>query len=183
MKLIAVLGSNRPHSVSTQLAERVMEGAKDAGCEVIVYNINELNVKGCEGCGVCRKKGVDCIVKDDLQDYFKELHTCDALLVTSPNYCSQVTGPMITFMNRHYCLSNADRTSRLASGKKLIGIFAQGAPEEMDRYQQNYDWYLRNFQRHMELIGKIVVGGNSDLSADGKIMTEAYELGRSIGKQ
>lgn len=183
MKLVAVLGSNRPHSVSTQIAERVMDGAKDAGCEVVIYNANEMDLRGCKGCGVCRRKGTDCVIQDDMINYFKDLHSCDALLVTSPNYCCQVTGPMITFMNRHYCMSKPDRTSRLEPGKKLVGIFAQGAPEEMKKYDENYDWYLSIFQRHMDLIGKIVAGGNSDLTKDGKIMTEAYKLGLSMGKQ
>ncbi|MGN0294469.1 MAG: flavodoxin family protein [Lachnospiraceae bacterium] len=182
MKLVAVLGSSRPNAVSTKIAERVMKGAEDAGCEVVVFHANDMNMKGCRGCDSCRRNGTDCVIQDDMQAYFSQLHTCDALLLTAPNYCSQVAGPMITFMNRHYCMSKPDHTSRLEPGKKLIGIFAQGAPEGIERYEAVYDWYLSIFERHMEPAGKIVAGGNSDLSENGRIMTEAYELGRRIAE-
>ncbi|MDD7389063.1 MAG: flavodoxin family protein [Lachnospiraceae bacterium] len=183
MKLVAVLGSSRPDAVSTKIAECVMKSAEEAGCEVVVFHANDMNMKGCRGCNACRKNGTDCVMKDDMQQYFRELHTCDALLLTAPNYCSQVAGPMITFMNRHYCMSKPDHTSRLEPGKKLIGIFSQGAPEGIDRYEANYDWYLSIFERHMELTGKIVAGGNSDLSENGSIMTKARQLGRRIAEE
>lgn len=177
MKLIAMLGSSRKDSVTEKLAEKVMEGVKDAGGEVVVYHVNDRNIKGCRGCGACRKKGTDCVLNDDMKEYFEELRSADALLVSSPNYFSQVTGPMITFMNRHYCLSNPDHTSRLEPGKKLVGVFAQGAPEGMAKYEEHYDWYLSVFARHMELAGKLVAGGNSDLEA---LMKEAYETGKNL---
>ena len=180
MKLIAVLGSARQDSVSGKVAQRIIDGASEQGVETVIYHVNDMELKGCRGCGACRKNGTDCVIQDDMQQYYKDLHTCDVLLVASPNYYSQITGPMITFLNRHYCMSGADSQSRLEPGKKVIGVFSQGAPEEMKRYDSAYDWYLSCFQRHMELAGKIVAGGNSDLSEGGKIMTEAYELGKSL---
>lgn len=180
MKLVAVLGSARNNSVSNKIARKVIEGAEAKSFQTAVYHVNDMSIKGCRGCGACRKNGTDCIIQDDMQQYYKELRECDVLLVASPNYYSQITGPMITFLNRHYCMTGADANSRLGSGKKIVGIFAQGAPQEMKRYEENYDWYLSCFQRHMELAGKIVAGGNSDLSAGGKIMTEAYELGKTL---
>ena len=86
-----------------------------------------MRVRGCQGCRACKQKGIDCVVKDDLTPYWEDLHTCDALLVSSPNYASTVTGPMITYMNRHYCLLDENWQPRIKPGIKLIGVFAQGA--------------------------------------------------------
>lgn len=177
-KLVVMLGSPNPNSISEKVAMEFVKGAEEAGYTAKIYNIDNLNVKGCKGCGSCRKNDIDCVIDDDLKAYFKDLHSCDALLVTAPNYYSQIAGPMITFMNRHYCLNRADKTSRLESGKKLAGIFAQGAPEDYPKYPATYDWYLGTFaSKGMENVGKIIVGGNSDLE---KKCQEAYELGKSL---
>ena len=59
--LLAVLGSTRPGSTSHQVANQVIAGAKSAGYQVVEYHINELDFKGCLGCGACRKMDRDCI--------------------------------------------------------------------------------------------------------------------------
>ena len=181
MKITAVLGSPREASISTKLAMRAIEGARNAGHKVKIYRVNEMELLGCHGCGCCRKYDTDCVIEDDMEEYFQDLRESGALLITSPNYYSQIAGPMITFMNRHYCLSDKDRRPRIQPGIKLIGIFAQGAPADYEKYQANYDWYLSTFTgKDMELTGKIIAGGDSDVSDDGEIMKKAYQLGKSL---
>ena len=181
MKITAVLGSARENSVSTRIAKKALQGAREAGHEVRLYHIQDMEVMGCQGCGCCRKHNTDCVIEDDMESYFQDLRESGALIVTSPNYYSQIAGPMITFMNRHYCLSDKERKSRLQPGVKLIGIFAQGAPENYEKYQANYDWYLNTFlSKDMELAGKIIAGGDSDLSEDGEIMKRAWQIGNSL---
>ncbi|HHX45295.1 MAG TPA: flavodoxin family protein [Chloroflexi bacterium] len=96
MKVVAMLGSPRAQGVSSTVARRVLDGARAAGHEVVVYELNAMNVRGCQGCRFCKDHDVDCRLDDDLQPYWKDLHECGALVVSAPNYCSQVCGPMIT---------------------------------------------------------------------------------------
>ncbi len=181
MKITAVLGSPRDESISTRIAMRLIEGARNAGHKVKIYRVHDMEINGCYGCGCCRKYDTDCVIEDDMEEYFKDLRESSALIVTSPNYYSQVAGPMITFMNRHYCLSDKDRKSRLQPGIKLVGIFAQGAPADYEKYLPNYDWYLSTFlSKDMVLAGRIIAGGDSDLSEDGALLTNAYELGKNL---
>lgn len=125
MKIVAVLGSPKKDSVSSAIAKEVLRGAEEAGHDIVIYNINDMNIKGCQACGYCKKHHVDCILEDDLSQYWKDLHECGALILASPNYCAQVSGPMITFMNRHYCLMMSDGP-RIKPGIKLVGVFSQG---------------------------------------------------------
>ncbi|MBQ8297413.1 MAG: flavodoxin family protein [Ruminococcus sp.] len=179
MKLIAVLGSNRPGSVSERAAKHFIDGAKAAGYdEVRVFSANDMNIRGCRGCGSCRKNDTDCVIEDDFAKYLSELKSCDALLVTAPNYYSQVAGPMMTFMNRHYCLTRKDKTQRLRPGIKVTGIFAQGAPEDYPKYPSTYEWYMGTFAgKGMENCGMLIIGGDSDIA---RKLDEAYEMGRSL---
>lgn len=181
MKVVAVIGSPRENGASVKVVNQMITGAKEAGHEVVVYDVNKMNIHGCMACGYCRANNADCIQNDDMKQYFDDLHSCGALIVSAPNYYAQVAGPMITFMNRHYCMTTADKKTRLTPGIKLVGVFSQGAPEKFGKYDETYKWYLSTFlAKEMKLEGMFVIGGDSDLSPEGKIMTDAYETGKNL---
>lgn len=180
MKVVAVLGSPREDGNSAVLEREVLRGAKDAGSETVVYEIDKMDVRGCRGCNFCRKNSVDCCREDDLQKYWKDLHECGALIVSSPNYYSQVVGPMITFMDRHYCLMDAEGGKRLEPGKKIVGVFAQGN-SDAETYRKQYEWYLGVFEKYgMENAGLLVCAGKNPVSANHELMQRAYRLGKSL---
>lgn len=180
MKVVAVFGSPRENGSSSILVKEVLRGAADAGHEVVTYEINKMNVSGCQGCGYCRKNSTDCRIDDDLKNYWKDLKECGALIVSSPNYYSQVAGPMITFMNRHYCLTDSEGKCRLPEGKKLVGVFSQGNSNP-DAYKDRYDWYLGTFlKRKMTLAGLLIHADENPISKDSDLMKQAYEIGKSL---
>lgn len=182
MKVVAVLGSPRKGSRSNALTLRLLEGAKAAGHEIVTYYINDMHVMGCQACRYCKDHCVDCILEDDLKPYWKDLHECGALIVSAPNYCSQVSGPMITYMNRHYCILDKNFQTRLTPGKiKLIGVLAQNRPVSDRAVMPAFDWYLHDFEnRKMVLTDKFLIGGDSDLSPDGPLMQRAYAAGLAL---
>lgn len=181
MKVVVVFGSARNEGASTKVTKQLIRGMREAGHEIVEYHVGNMNIKGCMGCGFCRNNQSDCCQKDDMVSYWKDLKECGALVLATPNYYGHIAGPMVTFMNRHYCMTNADRSSRLPKKIKLYGIFSQGAPAGFSQYDTEYDWYLKTFlARNMELGCKIVVGGDSDLSEKGTLMTETFELGKAL---
>lgn len=181
MKILAVLGSTREGSRSLKVAKEILRIAENNGCQVKIYDINSINLKGCVGCGICRKNGIDCVQNDGLKEYFNDLHKCDVLLISGANYYSMPCGQMITFMNRHYCLKDSNKNIRLEKGKKLISVFSQGAPENYPKYVPNYEWYLNAFTSNgMELIKQITIGGDSDLSDDGEIMKSTRAFAETL---
>jgi multimeric flavodoxin WrbA len=180
MKVVAVLGSPHKEGPSSTLAREVLRGAKDAGHEVVVYEINDMNVRGCQGCRYCKEHDADCIQQDDLQPYWKDLHGAGALVVSAPNYASQVCGPMITYMNRHYCLLDEDWKVRVHPGIKLVGVFAQGNPDAAG-YLPQYNWFLGDFQnRAMQLVDTIVHTRELSFAAGSELMERAYRVGRGL---
>ena len=183
MKVVAVIGSSHKNGPSAEITKAVLRGAKDAGHETVVYNINDMNVRGCQGCGYCKNNNADCIIDDDLKPYWKDLHEAGALIVSAPNYAAQVCGPMITYMNRHYCLiagPNAEKRVRVHPGIKLIGIFAQGNGNK-EAYMQQYKWFLGDFEnRDMELQDIIVHTRQEPYGEDSDIIRRAYEAGKAL---
>ena len=183
MKVIAVLGSPQENGPSSTLAMEAIRGAKDAGHKVVIYELNKMNVQGCQGCGYCKANDKDCRLEDDLAPYWKDLHEAGALIVSAPNYCSQVCGPMITYMNRHYCMilfKEEGAVCRLHPGIKLIGIFSQGNGDP-EAYMDNYMWYLNDFcNRDMKLQKVLVHTRGTELAAGTGLMQEAYEAGNAL---
>lgn len=166
MNIIAVLGSCRKDSVSKKIAEAFIAAAEKAGHEVTVFDAESMNLKGCTGCKSCRKNGTLCIIQDDMQKYYKALETADVLFLTSPNYYGSICGPMVTFMNRHYCLKDDEGQSKLKKNIRMFAVFAQGAPENFPRYTDTYNWYLNVFEKlGFQKEAVINAGGNSDVAA------------------
>lgn len=180
MKVVAVFGSPHPDGPSARIARAVLEGARAAGHEIVEYHLNDMHVRGCQACGCCKRDQVDCILQDDLRPYWQDLHECGALVLAAPNYCSQICGPMITFMNRHYCLITAAGV-RLHPGVRLVGVFSQGARERYDAAEQAYDWFLRDFcNRDMVLHAKLVHTGADPLDADSPLLRQARQAGLTL---
>lgn len=180
MKVVAVLGSPRSTGVSSTIAREVLRGAASAGHEIVVFEINKLEFRGCQGCGYCRMNDVYCRMEDGLRGYWKELGSCGALVLSSPNYYANVTGPMITFQNRHYCLTGRDGGSRLKPGVKLVGVFSQGNADPA-AYRAQYDGYLGTFlKRGMVPAGTLIHAGSGAFAQNGPLMKKAYETGRAL---
>ena len=180
MKVVAVIGSPHPHGPSVRLTEELLRGAKDAGHEVVVYRINDMNVRGCQGCRVCKDQDVDCILDDDLKPYWKDLHECGALVVSGPNYCAQICGPMITYMNRHYCIIRGDGKIRVHPGIKLVGIFSQGRPDP-EGYREVYEHFMGDFEfRTMQRHALIVHAGKTPADQSPELMAQAYRAGNTL---
>lgn len=178
MKVLAVIANNSEKSRSAAVAREMIRGAEDAGHEVKIYALDEMPILGCRNCKACRNGNGDCVLEDALKDYFSELHDAGAVIMAAPNYNSQPSGTMITFMNRHYCMLDADKQPRLDHDVKVLSVFAQGAPAPYPVYEEHYQWYLGCYKTKRLLSEKvIVVGGNSNLESAKK---EGYEAGRAL---
>ena len=105
---------------------------------------------------------------------------CGALVVSSPIYASQICGPMITFMNRHYCLLDRDWKVRIHPGIKLVGVFSQGNSDP-EAYRTQCNWYLCDFQnRDMILVDMLIHAGDQPLMPAGEPMRRAYSIGKDL---
>jgi multimeric flavodoxin WrbA len=104
MKVIAVNGSPRKKFNTAKLLENALEGAVSEGAETELFNLYDLNYKGCKSCFACKIKGGRsygrCAVNDDLTPIFEDIEKSDAVILGSPIYFGTVTGEMKSFMER-----------------------------------------------------------------------------------
>ena len=65
MKILVIESSPHPQGSSNLLAERFMEGGRQAGHQVTIFDAARANLHPCLGCGVCGMDG-ECVQKDDM---------------------------------------------------------------------------------------------------------------------
>jgi len=130
MKVVGFAGSPRKDGNTDVLLQQVLDGAAEAGASTEKLYINDMNFKGCQGCGYCKMNDT-CKLKDEMVEAYDMIKSADALVFASPIYFSQMTGQMRLFLDRFYALVNSDHTSRIDAGKKTVIIGAQGAPAEV----------------------------------------------------
>ena len=52
-RILVVLGGGRPKGNTRQLADAFIQGSVDAGHEIELVSLNQVEVKGCMGCNAC----------------------------------------------------------------------------------------------------------------------------------
>lgn len=180
MKVIFAYGSTRAKSVGQAVLRKMADSARAAGHTVLEYDLTQ-PLEGCRGCGACRAAGGNCCRQDGLHGYFDELFTADQLVICAPMYMGQAAGQCITFMNRHYCLKDKAKQNRLPAGIKVNVVFTQGAPADYAAYHPAQEWYFNSLVRYGMEPGECrVVGGDSDLSETGPVMTWAANWGKTL---
>ncbi len=85
MKILAISSSPRRHGNSETLLDEALSGINKKGIIIKKVILSELNIAPCNGCEVCFKTG-ECVIKDDMQALYKDLLSCNILLISSPIY-------------------------------------------------------------------------------------------------
>jgi multimeric flavodoxin WrbA len=138
MKTIGIIGSPRINGNTATLVKQTLESAAEAGAETELFYLNELEFKGCQGCGYCKIHD-KCKLQDDLTKVLNEMVKADSIVMGSPIYFSQFTGQMRLFLDRCYSLINPDFSPRVALAKKQYLSALMELPETlyMPRYIRN----------------------------------------------
>ena len=116
MKVVGFAGSPRKNGNTDVLLQQVLDGAAGSGADVEKFYINDMNFRGCQGCGYCKMNDT-CKLKDDMVEAYDAIKAADAIVFAAPIYFSQMTGQMRLFLDRFYALVDSEHTSRISAGK------------------------------------------------------------------
>ncbi len=175
-KILVVNGSPRRKGNSSAMAAYIAE--KLAGkAEVTPFNICEKDVRGCLGCGACKRQSVPtCVQKDDFQALIGDIDTCDAMVILGPVYYGQFPAQLKAFLDRTYCFMDfkaKDLSMASRKDKKIAGyMFAGMGPADV--YTRMLDDNLKGFggAGFREFKAQVVSGVN----APGSVMEKAEAL-------
>ena len=184
MKVIGFVGSARKGGNTDVLVRKVLEGAAERGVETEVVYLYDLDIKDCTGCMTC--KGAEgCPVQDDMQSLYPKIREADGVVLGSPIYMGFLTGQAKSFLDRWYAFLDANRQSRLPSGKRCVLALPQGQPDE-----NLFAYVGMVLGRVFNLLGitdvkPLVAGGLRDIgeaSQKQDLLSKAKEAGTEMGR-
>jgi multimeric flavodoxin WrbA len=168
------------------MAEAFLNTARERGADIEVYLLNQMNIKGCQGCGQCKSASEVCVVEDDLKPVYESIRGADLLVLASPVYFGDLSAQLKCFWDRTYAWFNPDFTSRLAPGKQSIMFLAQGAasPEMFDDIHPRYESWLKMFGFTDNFVVRAVgVQGAGEVKDRPEPLDEAKKLARELVSQ
>ncbi len=177
MKITVITGSAHRHGTSALLADKFIEGAKEAGHEVFRFDAAFKNVHGCLGCDTCNKKANGCVFKDDMEEINPYLLQADVIVFASPVYYFNISAHLKSVIDRFYANNSALR------GNKKAALLLSMA-EETAEAAEGPEYFFKHFTGYMdwENLG-VVSATSSETRADiekTNFPRRAYELGRNL---
>jgi multimeric flavodoxin WrbA len=183
MKIVAVLGSPRPHGNSSTLARAFLKAAGERGAEVAEYLLNQMNFQGCQGCGSCKTKSQTCILEDDLTPVLQAIRDADLLVLASPVYFGDLSGQMKCFFDRTYSYANPDFSIRIPPGKTAVMVLTQANPDpaQFADIFPRYERWLKIFGCDpIRLLRAVGVGAPGEIASQTAMLESAAALAREL---
>jgi len=161
MKAIGINGSPRKGWNTDLILQEALKGAADAGAEVELIHLYDLNYTGCRSCMACKRKGAEpakCFWKDDLTPLLDKILAADAVFFGVPIYFGEITSQMHALLERlsFILMTYDDYTKKLFHGKVNCGCFYT-MNVQREGYEKMYaDRMRQSFQVLQKLNGQIM---------------------------
>lgn len=182
MKNIVVFnGSPRKDGNTTTILDMIARGAREHAANVDYQILFKMKYMACQGCFNCRINK-DCAINDEITAVMEKIKTADAIVIGSPIYFMQVTGPVKNFYDRLFPLMGEDGKPRYGQ-KKIVTVYTQefDDPHMFDSY---FDYVAGTFPSFgfVDERRLVCTNGNNPSSAEDnmQLKQEAYNLGRQL---
>jgi multimeric flavodoxin WrbA len=160
MKVYAINGSPRKNGNTAILLQKALEGARSAIkgqiIETEMIHLYDLHYTGCTSCFACKrlngKSYGKCAVKDDLHEVLANVSQADGLVFGSPIYFGNITGQLLSFLERllfPYLVYDKSRTTLAPKRMPTAFIYTMNVPEDL----MNQIGYLKTFDQIGSRIG------------------------------
>ena len=128
MKVTAILGSPVRNGNSEEMVNHFLSGF--TGDDISIFNINELNCKGCQACDECKKSdSIKCALNDELQPVIERVADSDLIVLASPIYMDQITAQIRIFQDRLNIFLRPNFSSKLKETPTVL-LFSQAIEDE-----------------------------------------------------
>ena len=106
MKVLGIVCSPRKGGNTEIMMEVALAGARSYGAETELWTVAGKDLRPCDGCDTCRKKGGECHIKDDMQELYSKILAADGLIFGSPAYFGSVTAQAKIVIDRMHAIYN-----------------------------------------------------------------------------
>jgi multimeric flavodoxin WrbA len=133
MKVILVNGS--PHEAGcTYTALREVAGEiEKAGIQTEIFHVGKQPIRGCMGCGHCRKTGSGkCVFDDDcVNEFIEKAKGADGFVFGSPVHYASASGMITSFLDR--CFYSGNKAFAYKPGAIVVSCRRAGSTAALDQ--------------------------------------------------
>ena len=156
MKKICVLKSSpRKQGNTYSLTEVVVNQLRQEGCEIVEFDLYNMNIKPCMACRICQEdwSRAFCIQNDDMEQILADIMNSDLILLASPIYSWYCTPPLKAALDRMVYALNMyygnESGPSLWEGKSMAIITTCGYPAEKgaDLFEEG----MKRYAKHSKL--------------------------------
>ncbi|MGM9870565.1 MAG: flavodoxin family protein [Muribaculaceae bacterium] len=176
-KVIVISTSLRHGSNSDMLADKFVEGARNAGNDVEKISLAGKEIHFCRGCLACQKLG-KCVINDDVNDIMTKVLEADAVVWATPIYYYEMSGQMKTLIDRMNAMYPLDYKFR---DVYLLTTAAEEEEETPKRAETGLTGWIDCYPKS-RLAGTLFCGGVAfpgEIEENAKLQ-EAFVLGASV---
>lgn len=102
MKVILVNGSPKAKGCTYTALCEVADVLEKGGIETEIFHVGTEAIRGCMGCGACRKLNGKCIYDDSVNAFIEKAKTADGFIFGSPVHYAAVSGMLTSFLDRAF---------------------------------------------------------------------------------
>lgn len=102
MKVILVNGSPKAKGCTYTALCEVAGALQKGGIETEVFHVGTEAIRGCMGCGACKKLDGRCIYNDSVNEFIEKAKTADGFIFGSPVHYAAVSGMLTSFLDRAF---------------------------------------------------------------------------------
>lgn len=107
MKKVLAISTSLRKGNSLALAEKFVDGAKEAGNDAELVSLIGKKIEFCRGCFACLEKG-ECVINDDANEIVAKMKQADVIAFATPVYYYSMSGQMKTLLDRANSLYDTD---------------------------------------------------------------------------
>lgn len=177
-RVIVISTSLRAGSNSDMLADKFVEGAREAGHDVEKISLVGKEIKFCRGCLCCQRLS-HCIITDDVNDIMLKVVNADVICWATPIYYYEMSGQMKTLIDRMNAMYRLDYNFR---DVYLLTAAAEDEPEVPRRAEAGLTGWIDCYPES-RLAGNVFCGGVNEareIERHAKKLQEAYEMGKNV---
>lgn len=187
MKILFLNASPRKKSY-TAMAMHLIKEHICSGHTIDWVDVNFLNIKPCQSCLTCRPKNECILSPDDGHKVAKMIYDADALVIGSPTYFGNITGPLKTLIDRsltafeEIAANGLEMPIPIHKGQKAAIITACNIPAPMSSLPTQGAGALSAMQVAInaggyDLVGSIIIDGAAALK---ELPEEVKDKAKSI---
>lgn len=136
MKVLLVNGSPKVKGCTYTALCEVAGALAQSGIETEIFHIGTEPIRGCMGCGACKKLGGKCIYQDTVNIFLEKAKAADGFIFGTPVHYASASGMLTSFLDRAFYAGKP--TFEYKPGAAIASCRRSGATATFDQLNKYF---------------------------------------------